>query len=357
MAEWITPVTDRTESETSYARNNQSNVEYNKGALSYADLNRIENNHKYIIDTLKTEGYYIPHTYRNWEETTFEIVYVETEYTTVEYIESSGNQFIDTGFKPNQDTKVVVDFHLIEGGTKGIFGARTSFDSLTYIFIAISDNYRSDYNNTVGSIISVTNQLSRMTVVKDKNVTTIDGNSDAISYSSFQCEHSMYLFACNNSGSEYWQSKMRLYSCKIYDNGTLVRDFIPVKDASGVACLYDKVSQTYFYNAGTGSFTAGAELPKETTKEIIEVKRTYTDWQEHNLTWLSEINRIRLNHNNLAQIFLCGFFHDKIAYSNYLNYVEANTLEDILQKTKETYDNMQKQRLICGTFSCGGDLL
>ena len=31
-------------------------------------------------------------------------------YTQYEYIESSGTQYIDTGFKPNQNTRTVIDF-------------------------------------------------------------------------------------------------------------------------------------------------------------------------------------------------------------------------------------------------------
>ena len=50
---------------------------------------------------------------------------------------------------------------------------------------------------------------------------------------------------------------MKLFSCQIYDNGTLIRDYLPCLDKDGVACLYDKVSETYFYNQGTGEFIAG----------------------------------------------------------------------------------------------------
>ena len=53
---------------------------------------------------------------------------------------------------------------------------------------------------------------------------------------------------------------IRIYSFKIYDNGTLIRDMIPVKDLSGIACMYDKVSGQFFYNAGTGDFIAGPEI-------------------------------------------------------------------------------------------------
>lgn len=69
MAEWVTPITDRTADDVSNAVNNQANETDNKGAINYNDLNRIENNFKYLLDRLNAEGYYIDHKFRNYAET------------------------------------------------------------------------------------------------------------------------------------------------------------------------------------------------------------------------------------------------------------------------------------------------
>ena len=48
---------------------------------------------------------------------------------------------------------------------------------------------------------------------------------------------------------------MKLYGAKLYDNGTLVRDFVPARRNRDQAVgLYDNVSKTFFTNAGTGVF-------------------------------------------------------------------------------------------------------
>ena len=65
---WITPIFNRTVSDTVTARAAQANEENNKGALNYQDLNRIEGNHKELMQWLEKEGYYIPRTYRNYKE-------------------------------------------------------------------------------------------------------------------------------------------------------------------------------------------------------------------------------------------------------------------------------------------------
>lgn len=50
---------------------------------------------------------------------------------------------------------------------------------------------------------------------------------------------------------------MKLYYCKIWDNGSLVRNFVPCKNTSGILGLYDIVNNVFYTNAGTGTFTAG----------------------------------------------------------------------------------------------------
>ncbi|MDY6152100.1 MAG: hypothetical protein SPI06_01690 [Terrisporobacter sp.] len=49
----------------------------------------------------------------------------------------------------------------------------------------------------------------------------------------------------------------RWYKVKIYDNGILVRDFIPIKTTTNIYGLWDKVNKVFYKNAGTGTFTGG----------------------------------------------------------------------------------------------------
>ena len=74
------------------------------------------------------------------------------------------------------------------------------------------------------------------------------------------------MASAKNSGSAVDTSSlgnyasMKLYSCKIYNNGTLVRDFVPAKNSSGTIGLYDTVNGACYTNAGSGTFTAGADI-------------------------------------------------------------------------------------------------
>lgn len=68
----ITPITDRTEEDTIYAFNNSESTEDLKGALNSSDLNRIEDNFKYICERLKEYAIYIDQEPRNFKEEWYE---------------------------------------------------------------------------------------------------------------------------------------------------------------------------------------------------------------------------------------------------------------------------------------------
>lgn len=69
MAEWITPIYDRTAQDVAQARLLQSdNTKDMKGAWNASDLNRIENNCVYMVEQLRKQGIIvIISTKTNWQ--------------------------------------------------------------------------------------------------------------------------------------------------------------------------------------------------------------------------------------------------------------------------------------------------
>ena len=64
---------------------------------------------------------------------------------------------------------------------------------------------------------------------------------------------SWHLFCAPDNGNYWAYTKARVYSLKMYTDGVLVRDFVPVRrDADGLYGLYDNVTQNFF--PGTGNF-------------------------------------------------------------------------------------------------------
>lgn len=185
----------------------------------------------------------------------------EPEINYVEYLQSSRTQYIDTGFKPNQNTRVVAEFQftsIVTSDWQTIFGARGnsspgSSNDPYAIFLDPSGRLRSDYINTPFCPTSI-NATQKCSVDKNKNICTVNDTVTTNSTGTFQQVNTLYLFACNAGGNAQHLSNLKIYYLQIYDNETLVRDYAPALDPEGVACLYDKVSGEYVYNFGTGSF-------------------------------------------------------------------------------------------------------
>lgn len=78
--------------------------------------------------------------------------------------------------------------------------------------------------------------------------------------SSYVFTKPIYLFCVNDFSGINFPCAMKLYRYRHYRNNVLVRDFIPVLDWDGVACMYDRVTGRRFYNAGKGDFVAGPEI-------------------------------------------------------------------------------------------------
>ncbi len=83
----------------------------------------------------------------------------------------------------------------------------------------------------------------------------------------------------------------------------------------------------------------------------------HTDWQEHNLPWISEINRIRANYNALVRLFLVGLGLPVLAESGYLDWQEVNDWERMAEAGKTMFENMEQEYRYCGVEESGGDRL
>ena len=184
-----------------------------------------------------------------------------SDYIQLEYIQSSGSQYINTGFKPNQDTKIsiTVDFPL--SGTTWLYGSRTSAGSNSLGFLCESGSkYRFDYASSVNELS--TKPTGKFTIDSDKNKCYINGELVVTAtYTTFASPVNMYIFNNNNNGSLSGGSSAKLYNCSIYDNGVLIRNFIPCKNESGAVGLYDSVNNQFYQNDGSGTFVAGPEIP------------------------------------------------------------------------------------------------
>ena len=184
------------------------------------------------------------------------VVELPEGYTRLEYIESTGNQYIDTNFIPDSNTRVVYDFEVVQepSATLKIFAARTSSTYQFCFAVVPGSGYRTDYGGTRVSIPATV--LGRHRVDKDKNVTTLDGTAFTNDAQVFSTGYSLILFGQNDSGTINELTTYRLYGCRIYDNGTLIRDMKPCLSPDATPGLYDIVNDVFYGSATTTDFAS-----------------------------------------------------------------------------------------------------
>jgi hypothetical protein len=179
-----------------------------------------------------------------------------SEYKQVEYIESTKTQYIDTGFKPNQNTKVELKCQYISSDTSSIFGSNPYFVLTTY-----SEKYRFRYNSATIDTRAFGTELAKLTLDKNKAYLN-DELVGTFTEATFQSPYNALLFArSTSSGGIEEKCSAKLYYAKLWDNGTLVRDYIPCyRKSDGAIGLYDLANGVFYTNNGTGTFTKGKEI-------------------------------------------------------------------------------------------------
>lgn len=192
-----------------------------------------------------------------------------SSYTAVDYLQSTGTQWIEMGVAPNQNTKVVLKIKINKfNGINGfsLIGSRKDTNSNDQ-FTTYLDEYggsrflfRMDGQTqaiswtglTTDKIYIVTLSGTEMKAELEDGTTVF---SKTFSVSDFTSTVTMALFRAKNVTGIYFPG--RIYSCKHYSGDELIQDFVPCLDTEGVPCMFDFVSRNSFYNVGTGSFTWG----------------------------------------------------------------------------------------------------
>lgn len=187
-----------------------------------------------------------------------------SNYLFGNYIISTGTQYINTLFKPNNNTRVDIDFEFthFNNANQSVVGSRISADQLHYGITkggggtnALYSGYGYESQDVYGPLLINT----RYHINKNKqNLYLNDTLIYTFTNQVFQSNHNMYIFAMNQNNATEFFSELKLYSCKIYDNGILIRDYKPCKRVSdNKVGLYDSVNNIFYENEGTGNFIYG----------------------------------------------------------------------------------------------------
>ena len=319
-----------------------------KGFYNATDLNRVDACLEDLVARLGRVGCNVP----GYERVKIERAVMPSSrlpegYTELEYIRSSGTQWIDTGFKPNQNTRVVMKLSATETGSHTVFGADIDWVDNGF---ALGVGF-THYGKETGTISGLNNG-SPHEVDFNKNIISMDGSTVlTMGASTFSVPHNLALFANNRAGGIQEKTTMALYYCRIYDGNTIIRDYIPCKNAGGAVGLYDLIGQKFYGNAGTGSFTAGpvVERPKDPNEDLDP----YT-WYESDVPTASLLARYRANVAAVRAVLrLPEGTPETPETMRQLTVAEANSIEAILLALNSILSKIHTAVRHCGVTVCG----
>lgn len=185
---------------------------------------------------------------------------VPSDYTVLDYIQSTGTQYIDTGINPKVKPRVVARFEFLNGDDKDYWGNGAKNGSAYYANFSGRKLTYYRYGSTTSININYTVNLNEIHEWDVSDKVYVDGvlrgqTSNVYTYNASQ--NTIQIFKAARST---YYSSYKLYEFKLYDGDELVRHLIPVRRKSdNVVGLYDLVSKSLFTNKGTGEFTAGPE--------------------------------------------------------------------------------------------------
>lgn len=183
-------------------------------------------------------------------------------YTRVESLASTvgGNQYCSMGRKLNQDSRITLTFALTQLELTGyICGARyASGNNGMTIGINSANHLRIGYGDAYVTTDVIINDTNPHTVDVNKNNVYFDGALvETFTYETFQTEGNGYLFGITAHTGNLYRA-VKILRCLVYDNGTLVSDYIPVIDVStGLGGMYDLVQHLFMRNPSETPLVTG----------------------------------------------------------------------------------------------------
>lgn len=180
-------------------------------------------------------------------------------YTAVDYLQSSGTQYIDTGRKLTQDSDITIDFSIVGEINRdaGVFGSRESAskNNLTLFQNKSPHAFSGDFSEYQKHRFTTASSLNRTKIRMNKagvwvNDILIKSWSNV---ANFETPTNGLIFDVGNNNWTGNKAVMRLYS---YTDGD-TQQLVPCLDTEGVPCMFDLIRRQTLYNQGTGSFTWG----------------------------------------------------------------------------------------------------
>lgn len=198
-------------------------------------------------------------------------LFLPDEYEELEYIQSTGTQYIDTLKKWGEIDCIEIEMESIgTNGNYAIFGASNgnAYSKGETAFFWNAGKYDTviPTSNTAGLYYKFgtydANTKYHIKYDKEQTIVTNLSNNDEYKqqntnfFTNFTGNRNIALFASNRTSGYVVPGAFKLRMAKFLNESSVVSYFIPSKRKSdNVIGMYDMISRQFFTNSGTGSFT------------------------------------------------------------------------------------------------------
>lgn len=189
------------------------------------------------------------------------------QYQLVEYLESTGTQYIDTNIYPDYSLIVEMKIQFVSNlNSQNFFGSRnqaTSNSGSWNLFYNINNNkkIRPDWIGPTSETPTTYNLNETITIILNCNNTYGSATINDVSYSQSTVKtsgvFSLKLFGCDNAGNIV-MSPLRIMEVKFYRNNSLIKHLLPCRE-NNTGLMYDIVNGVFYTNQGTGEFIVGPD--------------------------------------------------------------------------------------------------
>ena len=272
----------------------------------------------------------------------------------IDYIQTSGQQYVKTGYYHNTRTEVVMTYTPKSNGRNNcLFGSRTGLqaaDAFDFGFEANSNNYYyvdHHYTRTNGIVgedhpLNITNWANDHTLtistsgikINDGDLVPLFSNELVVEQFATIGDAALedYLFNfndANNTPGSSTGAEIKLKTFTIYEDGLEIMNLVPVltlsdvpaylvntgvKVKTGVACLYDTIGGKIYVNSGTGDFgypTNVSAVPTLTAEQSLNGKLKQVAYIESANSQNSIDTAYRHNNDTVVDAIFIPIFHEE----------------------------------------------
>lgn len=187
-------------------------------------------------------------------------------YQQVEWIGSpDGTQWIDIGIVPTEDTICQIKVLMLQLSDSVVFGYFSAETTSYRLFVYNNQIYfdqpgSSNYRQT--NALAVTANTIYELELGDHYVRNLDTYKiKTAAFTTFNNYPNPQRTLTLNYYNDSRISKNQWYYVKIYDGRTLQRDMVPCyRKLDNEIGMYDFVTETFFTNQGSGTFTKGSDV-------------------------------------------------------------------------------------------------